>query len=200
MPSELGGGVVADDCKRMCQSEVPLGLSRPKHSNVVMICQSNPTSISDSETRDLVSLDPDRNGSRTENANLRKDLCIVGVTNVESASELLQVTTGPSSISSLSPIWKAATSDPTGRSLRKLVDLLSEEASDVVLQLGSLALGKRGKEVVFRVIERVDYCMEEIMDYIVGPPADQCVQLLQASKGELMDLLLRSREREAGWG
>ena len=122
-------------------------------------------------------LGTDRNGSRAKDANSRKDLCTVGVTNVESASELLQVTAGPSTISSLSPIWKAATSDPTGRTLRGLVDLLSEEASDVILQLGSSVLGKRGEEVVFRVMERVDYCIDEIMDYIIGPPADQCCLL-----------------------
>ena len=200
MPSERGGGAVVEDCNRVCRSEVPLVASRPKHSNAVMMDQSYPTSIYDSETRDLEPLDLDRNGSRTENANLRTNLCVVGVTNVEPVSELLQVTAGPSSISSLSPIWKAATSDPTGKRLRQLVDLLLEETSEVVLQLGSLALGKQGEEVVFRVIERVDYSMEEIVDYIVGTPADQCVRLLQASKGELMDLLLRSREREAEWG
>ena len=196
---ELGGDVVVDDLKTVSQSEVPIGPSQSEFSSVVMVSQSDPTSILDSETMDPVLLGTDRNGSRAKSANSGKDLCTVGVTNVESASELLQVTAGTSTISSLSPIWKAATSDPTGRTLRGLVDLLSEEASDVILQLGSSVLGKRGEEVVFRVMERVDYCMDEIMDYVIGPPADQCVQLLHASKSELMDLLLRSKGREAEW-
>ena len=47
---ERGGGVVIDGCSRVIRSEVPLVASRPKQSNVVMIDQSNPTSISDSKT------------------------------------------------------------------------------------------------------------------------------------------------------
>ena len=120
---ELGGGVVIDDLKPVSQLEVPFGPSQSEFSSVVMVSQSDPTSIFDSETTDPVLLGTDRNGSRAKDANSRKDLCTVGVTNVESASELLQVTAGTSTISSLSPIWKAATSDPTGRTLRGLVDL-----------------------------------------------------------------------------
>ena len=63
MSSEFGGGVVVDDLKRMSQSEVPFGLSQSKYSNVVMVSQSNPTSITDSETMDPVPLGTDRNGS-----------------------------------------------------------------------------------------------------------------------------------------
>ena len=47
-----------------------------------------------------------------------------GVTNVESASGLLRASARMSTASSLSLIWRAAASDPSGRTLRRLVDLL----------------------------------------------------------------------------
>jgi hypothetical protein len=70
--SESAVGVVVDEFEPIEQVEVPIESSQSDPSNVVMISQSDPTSIRDSETMDPVSLDPDRNGSRTENVDSQK--------------------------------------------------------------------------------------------------------------------------------
>ena len=61
--SESAVGVVVDEFEPIEQVEVPIESSQSEPSNVVMISQSDPTSIRDSETMDPVSLDPDRNGT-----------------------------------------------------------------------------------------------------------------------------------------
>jgi hypothetical protein len=70
--SESAVGVVVDEFEPIEQVEVPIESSQSEPSNVVMISQSDPTSIRDSETMDPVSLDPDRNGSRTKNVDSQK--------------------------------------------------------------------------------------------------------------------------------
>ena len=70
--SKSAVGVVVDEFEPVEQAEVPIEPSQSEPSNKVMISQSDPTSIPDSETSDPVSLDPDRNGSRTKNVNSQK--------------------------------------------------------------------------------------------------------------------------------
>ena len=77
------------------------------------------------------------------------------------------------------------------------MDLLSDEASNVILQFGNAVIGMRGDEMIRELMKRVDSFLREMAVNMDGPIVEQCKQQLRATKSALVDLLLRADEREA---
>ena len=98
---------------------------------------------------------------------------------------------------SSSPGSEAVAGDPHGRALKAHVDQLSDEVTDIILQFGNVVIGKRGEEIIRELVKRVDNFLRELTVNMEGPIVDQCKQQLSATKGALVDLLLRADEREA---